>query len=404
MPLYEYTARTTIGEPRDGRLVIANEKALSEYLSAQGLILTNAKLIDEKKKGLSAFFRLTGHVPIVQKIFFTQNLQVMVRTGFSLGNALHTLGLQTENKSFKQVIMEMEHDVDSGKTFSDALKKHSDIFPEMFINMIAAGEVSGKLDEVLHQLTLQMKKDHTLITKVKSALSYPIIVVSAMVGLVIAMMLFVIPKLLGVFAESGVALPLPTQILISVTNFTSQNGLWVIIGLFALTIGVFRLIKTQKGKFYYHRILLRLPIVGKIIKKINLARFTRSLSSLLKTDIPIVQTLQIISRTLGNVHYQNVMMIASEEVKKGISIVKTLERFPQLFPPIVTQMVHVGEQSGTLDTIVEEIANFYEEEVDTTMANLSTIIEPALMLILGAGVAGLAVAIILPIYNLSQAI
>lgn len=403
MPLYEYIARTSAGEAKEGRMDMSSEKALAEYLRSQGLILTSAKGIGAPK-GLSGFLKLKPKVTVVNKIFFTQNLQVMLRTGFSLSNALHTLADQTEQKAFKEIILAMQHDVESGTTFSDALKKHTHVFPELFINMVAAGEVSGKLDEVLHQLSIQMKKEHALIAKVKSALTYPVIVVVAMIGLSVGMMLFVIPNLLSVFEEAGAELPLPTRVLITLTDILTTQGIWVLLGTVVVVFLLYRLIKTQRGKYYFHKMLLGGPIIGKIIKKINLARFTRTLSSLLKTDIPIVQTLQIISRTLGNVHYRNAMVQAAEEVKKGVSIVKTLEQYPKLFPPLVTQMVSVGEQSGTLDTIVEEIANFYEEDVDTTMGNLSTIIEPVLMLLLGGGVAALAVSIILPIYSLSEAI
>lgn len=404
MPIYEYTARTPEGQAREDRIEIESEKALGEYLRNQGLILTTAKVVGNKKTLLPSFLRFGTRVGLVQRIFFTQNLEVMIRTGFPLSGALHTLAVQTEQKSFRDIILSMQHDIESGKTFSDALQKHQSVFSDLMVNMVAAGEVSGKLDEVLHQITVQMKKDHTLIAKVRSALTYPIIVVTAMVGLVVAMMLFVIPNLMTIFTEAGVQLPLPTRILIWMTTFLTTNGLYVLIGLIILVIILYRVVKTTKGRMVFHSLLLRAPIMGKIIKKVNLARFTRSLSSLLKTDIPIVQTLQIISKTLGNVHYRNAMIAAGEEVKKGVSIAKTLEANPKLFPPIVTQMVTVGEQSGTLDTIIEEVAIFYEEDVDTTMSNLSTIIEPVLMLVLGAGVGALAVAIILPIYNLSQTI
>lgn len=404
MAIYEYTARTQEGESQDGSLEMQSEKALAEHLAGQGLILTSAKVVGGKKKSLSDFLHLGARVTHVQKIFFTQNLQVMIRTGFSLATALQTLAKQTTNKTFRDVIITIQQDVEGGKSFSDSLGKHTDVFSELFINMVAAGEVSGKLDEVLNQLTKQMKKDHALIAKVKNALTYPAIVVTAMVGLGIAMMIFVIPNLLAVFEEGGVELPLPTQILISLTDFITQSGLYLLVVLVAVFIVLFRVSKTNKGKYYLHLIMLKTPIMGNILKKINLARFTRSLGSLLKTDIPIVQTLNIISRTLGNVHYKNVMLEASEQVKKGVSISATLEKRPELFTAIVTQMIHVGEESGTLDTIVAEIATFYEEDVDSTMANLSTIIEPILMLILGAGVGIMAISIILPIYNLSEAI
>jgi type IV pilus assembly protein PilC len=218
------------------------------------------------------------------------------------------------------------------------------------------------------------------------------------------MLIFVIPKITSLYTESAVALPLPTQILIGVSNFASTNALFVIPGLIGLIALIVRLARTVKGKRTVDWLCLKLPIVNKIVQKINLARFTRTLSSLLKTDIPIVQTFQIISKTLGNVYYRDVMTQVSEKVKQGVTITSVIETYPRLFPPVVTQIINVGEQSGTLDTIAEEIAVFYEEDVEQTMASLSTIIEPVLMLILGVGVGLIAIAIIMPMYNLTQAI
>lgn len=405
MPEYIYTARTAEGSLKKDKMVMKDEQALANYLRGQGLILTSAKIVKKGKESfLNSLLSRLSRIPVVQKIFFTQNLEVMIRTGFSLASALKTISQQTENKRFKEVIVNIQRDVESGVAFSNALAKYPHIFSELFVNMIASGEISGKLDEVLKRLTIQMKKDHALMAKVKSALTYPVIVVIAMVGVAIAMMIFVIPKLLGVFSEAQVTLPLPTRILIGITDLMTQQGVWIALGLIVIVVAFYRLIKTKKGRSLYHKILLKAPIISPIIKNINLARFTRTLSSLLKTDIPIVQTFQIISKTLGNVHYANVMLVIAEKVKQGVSIVKTLEEEKALFPPIVTQMIAVGEESGTLDTISEEVANFYEDSVDQTMANLATIIEPIIMLILGAGVAFLAVSIILPIYSLSEAI
>ncbi|MCH7492533.1 type II secretion system F family protein [Patescibacteria group bacterium] len=405
MPEYDYTARTPDGQLTKDRIRMKDEKTLADHLKNKGLILTSAK-----KRGTSSKFSIKkilhdfGTIPVVQKIFFTQNLSIMVKTGFSLAKALQTLALQTENKKFKEIIIDMQHDIESGISFSNALAKHPKVFPDIFVNMISAGEASGKLDEILITLTKQMKKDHSIKTKVRAAMLYPGIIVTAMVLIGTLMMVTVIPTLLEIFDETETELPATTKVLIGFSDLLQNYGIWVAIGLGIFVYSLLRLVKTKKGKYYYHLLLLKLPAISGIIKKINLARFTRTLSSLLKTDIPIVQTLQIISKTLGNVHYQNAMMDASEKVKKGITIVKSLEEQPKLFPPIVTQMINIGEESGTLDTITEEVADFYEEEVDQTMNGLSTIIEPILMVVIGVAVAFMALSVLQPMYGLVDAI
>lgn len=405
MPEYNYTARTPDGVLKKDHTRAKDEKALAEYLKAQGLILTSSKEI--KKGGFSSiksYFNKFGRVPVVQKIFFTQNLAVMVRTGFSLAMALNTLAQQATNKKLKLTIEEVKRDVENGVSFSNALGKHKTVFSELFINMIAAGEVSGKLDEVLGYLTNQMRKEHQLVAKVRSAMMYPSVVVIAMVGIGIVMMVTIVPQITGIYTESDLKLPLPTQILIFVSNAMLHQGIYIAIGFILLIYAFIKIKKTKKGKFYWDTLMVKTPLLGTIIKKINLARFTRTLSSLLKTDIPIVQTFQIISKTLGNSLYAESMYESSESVKKGISIVKTFEKKPKLFPTVVTQMIAVGEESGTLDTIAEEIANFYEEDVDQTMSGLSSIIEPILMLVIGGAVAVVALAVLMPMYGLVQTI
>ena len=233
-------------------------------------------------------------------------------------------------------------------------------------------------------------------------MTYPVIVITAMIGIAIAMIVFVIPKITGMFEEVNATLPLPTRILIALSDFMIANGLWVGIGFVVLIIAFFRLIRTKKGSYIWHGLLLKLPIIAPILRKINLAKFSRTFSSLLKTDIPVVQSFQITASTLGNSHYRRAVENAAERVKKGVQIATILAEYPKLFPPLVVQMVSVGEETGTIDTILDELAIFYEEDVDRTMSNLTTILEPILILLLGAGVGGLAVSIILPIYTLTQ--
>jgi len=404
MPFFKYTARSESGKIVRGQKEVKDKEELNEYLKGQNLTLTSFEEKGEKAKGFSSFLDRFQKIPSAQKIFFVNNLGVMLRSGFSIGKALAVISQQTNSKKLKNIILDLKQEVESGKTLSSSLKKYKKEFGELFINMIEAGEVSGQLEPVLKKLTTQMKKQHAIIAKVKGALTYPIIVIVAMIGVAVAMMVFVIPQLSTVFAESGANLPMITKILIGVSNFVTHNGLLVSLVLLVLIVFFLKFRKTESGKRFLHKILLRIPIFAPIIKKVNLANFSRSLHSLLKTDIPIVKSFEIISRTVGNYYYQKALKNASEKLKKGISVKSALEEYPQLFTPVILQMISVGEESGTLDSITEEIANFYEEEVDQTMDNLSTIIEPILMLLLGGGVAAMAAAIILPIYSLSEAI
>lgn len=356
------------------------------------------------KKKFSLSFSFGSGVGSVQKVFFTQNLTVMIKAGFSLGVALATLVKQIEHKPLREICRELQTDVEGGTSFADALRKHPRVFDEIFISMIEAGESSGKLDEVLIRLTKQLRKQHELATKVRNALTYPIIVTVAMILMGIGVIVFLIPRISGIYTEAGADLPLPTRILIGLSDFFIHNGVWVAVGFVILLVVLRRFIRTKNGKKFFHALFLRFPIMGPIIKKVNLARFTRTLSSLLKTDIPIVTTFQIIARTLSNIHYQIAVDGAASKLKDGMGIVTSLEAAPKLFPPLVIQILGVGEQSGTLDDVSDDLAGFYEEDVDATMANLSTLIEPILILMLGVGVALLAIAVLLPIYSLSEAI
>ncbi|MFH0819774.1 MAG: type II secretion system F family protein [bacterium] len=350
------------------------------------------------------FLKKFKRIPVKEKIFFVQHLEVMLKAGISLAEALKTLSLQTENKRFKEIIVDITQGVEKGEPLSNHLAKYNRVFDNLFVNMIKAGEASGQLENVLRRIYIQMKKDHELRSKVKGAMIYPAVVVFAMIVIGTLMIVFVIPKITAVFKEAEVTLPLPTRVLMATSEFVIQNYLVVIIALIGLIYFFFKLISTKRGKYIFHSILLRLPIIASIIKKINLARFSRTFSSLLKTDIPIMQTLDITANILGNVLYKEEVLKASRSVTKGISLGELLKKNGSLFPPVVTQMILVGEQTGSLDNVLEELAEFYENDIDQIMKNLPSIIEPVLILILGVAVAGMAIAVIMPMYSLTQAI
>jgi type IV pilus assembly protein PilC len=403
---FTYTARNNQGKLEKGEMEIPSEHDLAQYLRSKDLILTHAETQNNKTENGKKTIKLPWlqRVSAIEKIFFTQNLQVMVRSGLSISVALKTLAEQTTNKSMRIILLDVQQKVDRGIPLSDSLAEHPKIFSELFVSMVRAGEKSGKLDEVLLQITNQLRKSHALIAKVKGALTYPVIVIIAMLGIGTAMMVYVIPQMTSIFQEVNATLPLPTLILIETSNFLVNNGLWVLLGTILIVVTFVQFIHTKKGKQNWHGFLLKLPIVSSILKKINLAKFARTFSSLLKTDIPIVQAFQITASTLSNVLYREALVQTGEGVKKGVAVSNIIRGYPKLFPPLIAQMIAVGEETGTLDNILEELAQFYEDDVDRTMGNLATIIEPVLMIVLGFGVGGMAIAIIMPMYSLSQSI
>jgi type IV pilus assembly protein PilC len=336
----------------------------------------------------------------VDRLFFVQNLQVMVRSGFPMADALQTMSLQTKNKEFKEAILDIHEQVQSGVPFHESLKRHNLIFDELFINLIEAGEVSGNLEESLKQLLVQMKKSYALSKKIRNALMYPCIILVAMVIIGIGMIIFVLPNLIKLYSESDFKLPLPTRITIAASQFMIDNFLVIGIVAFVLVAIIIFILSKEKGKYYWHKIQLKLPILGPIVKKINLAKLCRVLNSLIITDIPITEDFQIIGKTLGNRIYRNYLNTTAKNLKGGESIYKIFSQRPDLFPPVVSQMINIGEKSGTLDNISKELAEFYEEEVSDVMANLTVIIEPIVMLAAGIGVAFVAVSVIYPIYAL----
>ncbi|MFH1112122.1 MAG: type II secretion system F family protein [Patescibacteria group bacterium] len=402
---FSYNARTKQGEIKQGEMDMPSEEALANYLAQQDLILTQTKALNHQvNRNWLKIILNWQPIRAVDKIFFTQNLQVMLKAGLTVTAALKTLAEQTSNKRFKNILKEIKTNVEKGLNLSDSLRHYPKVFSELFINMVSVGEKSGKLEEVLLQITNQLRKNHTLVSKIKGALTYPIIVIITMIGIGIAMIVFVIPQITSIFTEVSASLPLPTRILIAFSNFIATYGLWVGIGLIILIVAFMYIIRTKGGKKVWHSSLLNLPLIGRVFKQINLAKFSRTFSSLLKTDIPIIQTFQITSTTLGNVRYRLALIEAAEKVKAGMGVSQSLLPHHKLFPPLVIQMLAVGEETGTLDTVLEDLASFYEEEVDRIMSNLSTIIEPILMVILGGAVGFFAVSIIMPMYSLSEAI
>ena len=350
------------------------------------------------------FLLKISSVPGKEKLFFLRNLGVMLKAGIPLSSALKTLSAQTTNKKFKNILTEVSLKVEKGLSFHESLEPYKNIFGELFINMIEAGEVSGKLEEVLGQIYIQSKRSYELKSKVRSALAYPVIVLIAMGGIGSFMIIFIVPKITDMFSSFNAELPLPTRILIAVSNGIVKNGVLSALIFGAVVAGLVLGLRTRRGKYLFQYLILRLPTVAPIVKKVNLANFSRTLSSLLKTDIMIIKSFQIAASVTGNLYYRDALNQISEKIRKGGKISDTLSSYGALFPPLVTQMVAVGEETGELDSILEELAQFYEEEVFQIMETLPSLIEPILILVLGCGIGAMAVAIIAPMYSLTSAV
>lgn len=364
------------------------------------------KAAEEKTKKVSKLDTwINDHltrVPIAEKILFIHNLSVMVKAGLSIVEGLRILAEQVENKKLKSVLIDIKEQVEKGRQLSEALTDHPKIFPPIYVSMLAAGEAAGKMEEALTQVSSQMKKSHELTSRIKGAMIYPAVVLVAMGGVGIMMVVFVLPKILVMFEEMDVELPMATKILIAVVNAFSNYGIIIAAAFVGFIWLCVWLLKNPTIKRGFHQVLLKLPIAGKIIKKINIARFTLTLSSLLQSAIPIIEAVKITSAVEGNVKYRDDLLSVSEALKKGESLSECLAKSPDRFPPMVVQMIMVGEQSGEVEAMLKELSEYYSTEVDNTMKNFSTIIEPVLILMLGLGVAGIAVSVIMPIYSLTQ--
>lgn len=403
MPRYFYTAATKEGKKESGILEAKDFGHLIEILREKNLILINAQPEEAKERKFSLPFPSFG-VSLTDKLFFTRNLLMMISAALSLPRAIGILAEQTKNKKFKAALNDIREEIQKGKTFSETIAKYPDIFSEIYQGLIKVGEESGTLEDVLKTLTTQMEREHDLKSKIKGAMIYPAVVVSAMIGIGVLMMIMVIPKLAETFRELGVELPATTKVVISLAEFMSQRWYVLFLLLFFL-IFLFRMALRQKSvKKTIDNFSLKIPVLAPIIKKLNCAYTSRTLSSLISAGVPIVSALEITSRALGNEYYKKAMVESSERVKKGEKMSEALISYQKFYPPTFIQMISVGEETGQTAQILEKLADFYEEEVSNAAKNLSSLIEPILILIIGIVIGFFAISMIQPMYSMLGAI
>jgi len=349
------------------------------------------------------FNRLFNRVSFSQVVIMTRQLATMIEAGLVLSEALDILEEQQTSKVFKQVLKEISDDVKGGLDFASALDKHPTVFPKIYANLVRAGEASGKLDTILLQLATNLEKEREFKSKVRGAMIYPIIVITMMVGVMLVTIFFVMPRLLGLFTQSNIELPLPTKILIMVSS-AMLNFWWIILILIGLIIFAFRrLVATESGRLMVDTKLLQFPVLGKIISVVSLTNFTRTFGLLVAAGIPILDAIRVVADVAGNSAYKNALDTASKGVERGLTFSSQLLSQP-IFPRIVGQMIRTGEETGKLDEIMFKLADYFESESDNALKNITTLIEPVVLILLGVGTAFMVLSIILPIYSLTTAV
>jgi len=404
MPKFSYTAKSLSGEEKTGKIDTKDVHQLSTILKSQGFILVDAALEKEKNNILNINIPFLSGVPLIDKIMFTRNLQVMISSGLSLPKALQVLALQGKSKVFKKAILKIKEEIIKGNNFSDSLKKYPNIFSELFQNMIKVGEEAGNLEEVLGILSKQMEREHELKSKIIGALMYPSIIIIAMIGIGVLMLVMVVPSIAETFKDLGIELPVTTQFIIGLGTFTTEKWYLFIFGIILFSGFLWFGLRSKKIKKIIDGMLLKLPIVSALIKKTNSATTARTLSSLISAGVPIVRSLEIVSNTLGNFYYKKALTEAGEKVKKGGKLSEALNYYKEIYPIMVIQMIKVGEETGETSSILAKLADFFEEEVGNATKNMASIVEPILMLIVGAVIGFFAISMVQPMYSMLDAI
>ncbi len=394
--MFVWEGKTRQGTIQKGELAANSKDDVIALLRRQNILPIN---VSAKPRELKLSF---GAPKVTDKdiVIFTRQLATMIDAGLPLVQCLEILGTQSDNKALAAIITQVRSDVESGATFADALKKHPKVFDNLFVNMVAAGEAGGILDTILGRLAAYMEKLAKIKKQIKSAMIYPSVILFVAVAVVALLLVVVVPMLANMFAEAGQALPLPTRIVITVSNFLKGwGGLALGLGVVGFIVGIIQWRKTAKGLKITDAVALKLPVMGMLINKVAVAKFTRTLGTLMTSGVPILEGLIIVSRTAGNKIVEEAILATRQSVSEGKTLAEPLSK-AKVFPPMVTQMIAVGEATGALDNMLNKIADFYDDEVDAAVATLTSMLEPMLMIFLGTTVGFVIVAMYMPIFQM----
>jgi len=405
MPVFRWQGISPRGEMLAGEMEAPTRDAVLVRLRSQRIQPVPAK-IKEKGKGLDRDLSIPGFGESINSrdiVIFTRQLATMIDAGLPIVQCLDILGTQSPNKKLRGKVREIKEEVEAGSTFTDALKKHPKLFDDLFINMVAAGEVGGILDSILHRLAGYMEKAMKLKSKIKGAMIYPATIVTVAVGVTAILLIFVIPVFAELFSSFGKELPAPTQFVINLSNFTLAYFKYIAAATVGAGVLVRQFYQTESGRFTIDHALLQAPVFGDLIRKSAVARFTRTLSTLVSSGVPILDALTITARTAGNKVVERAVLATRLSISEGRTIAEPLTE-SKVFPPMVCQMISVGETTGALDAMLQKIADFYEDEVDNAVANLTSLMEPLIILFLGVVIGGLVISMYLPIFKLGSVI
>ena len=399
MATYTYTARPERGAPITGVIQGDSKAAVAADLRRRGLTVLS---LDEKKGlgDLNDLLEGLTKIKLRDKVVFSRQFATMINAGLALLRALFILEEQTQNPRLRKIITAVRQDVEAGMPFSDAIEKHPVAFDRLYVSMVRAGEIGGVLDQTLDRLATQLEKDDSLRRSIKSAMTYPMLIGVFAILVLFGLIIFVIPIFAGMYNDLGGQLPLLTRIMVGLSDF--MRAFWFVVfpAIFLAVYGLRRLKRTPQGTAAWDRLKLRLPMkIGPIIQKIAVARFSRTLATLVSSGVPILQAIEITGKTSGNTVIERAMEDVKEQIKSGESIARPLEKVP-VFPPMVTQMIAIGEETGALDTMLHKVADFYEDEVDAAVKSLTSILEPIMMIFIGGIVGLVVVSMYLPIFNL----
>ncbi len=402
MPIYLWAAKTRAGEKKAGELEAASADAVAVHLKNMGLAPGKVK---EKPKDLAEIFPfLAPKVTIKDLVVFTRQFAVMVDAGLPLVQCLQILGDQQENPTMKGVLRKVKSDVESGSTFAEALGKHPKVFDDLFVNLVAAGEVGGILDTILNRLAVQLEKAEKLRKQLKGAMVYPATVSTIAVACIVLLLVKVIPVFEQMFADFGGTLPGPTQMVIAVSNWMQAYIMYLMAGIvaFSTAFGQARF-RSRAFRFKTDLLALKLPVFGNIIKKVAVARFTRTLGTMISSGVPILDGLDIVAKTAGNMVIEAELQATRQSISEGKTIAEPLQQ-SKVFPGMMVQMVAVGEETGSMEIMLNKIADFYDDEVDTAVAGLTAMLEPIMMVFMGGSIGTILIAMYLPIFTIADAI
>ena len=403
MSIYNYTAKDKSGHTVNGILEANTETEVVEALHKKDLIVLSIEQAKDGEAKRSQSKGADGSVNSDDLVVFTRQLATMIDAGILLVHALGILAEQVENKNLKDITASVRQDIEAGMSFCDALRKHPKVFSELFVNMVRAGESSGMLSDILERLAVYMEKSAALTRKIKSSLVYPAVVIS-MAGLITAILLIkVVPTFKGIFETLGGQLPIPTQILIMVSD-TFRHYFMLLVGVVIIIIFLFkRYIMTETGRYNFDAMKLKAPVLGELFRKIAVAKFSRTFSTLVKSGVSVLSALDIVSKTSGNKVVERVVLDCSNAVRDGESIAMPLLK-SGVFPPMACRMISVGEQAGQLEKMLTKIADFYDEQVDAATSGLTSLVEPLVISFLGIVVGGIVISLFLPIFKITQLI